>query len=150
MTTTDNNSDILRSFLAGRWEQAARKFIELAEALPDDRFKLQLVAGARNCDEVLRHVAFWNRYAAESLGGAKPDDSANELAGAEYPTRARVLQAVKQSAEQLGAAVAAENKQLDARSLELIGMALEHTCEHYGQLAVYARMMGITPPASRS
>ena len=39
---------------------------------------------------------------------------------------------------------------LDAGSMELIAMALEHLSEHYGQIVVYLRLMGITPPASRS
>ena len=33
---------------------------------------------------------------------------------------------------------------------ELLVTFLEHNCEHYGQLVVYARLNRIVPPASRS
>ena len=29
-------------------------------------------------------------------------------------------------------------------------MAFEHLSEHYGQMVVYARLLGIIPPVSRS
>jgi uncharacterized damage-inducible protein DinB len=32
---------------------------------------------------------------------------------------------------------------------ELMISFIEHNCEHYGQLVVYARLQGIVPPASR-
>ena len=37
----------------------------------------------------------------------------------------------------------------DARAVEVVVPFLEHSAEHYGQLAVYARLYGIVPPASR-
>ena len=38
---------------------------------------------------------------------------------------------------------------LDAKAAELVMTFVEHTSEHYGQLAVYARLNGIVPPVSR-
>jgi hypothetical protein len=38
----------------------------------------------------------------------------------------------------------------DSKIAELVATFLEHTIEHYGQLAVYARMKTIVPPASRT
>lgn len=39
---------------------------------------------------------------------------------------------------------------LPSKSMELLVTPLEHTSEHYGRLAVYGRLMGIVPPASRT
>jgi hypothetical protein len=38
----------------------------------------------------------------------------------------------------------------ESKITELVATFLEHTSEHYGQLAVYARMKAIVPPASRT
>ena len=47
------------------------------------------------------------------------------------------------------AALRAQPVSANGKMLELILTFLEHNSEHYGQLAVYARLMGIVPPASR-
>src|SRR5262249_33887595 len=109
MTRTSTEIEALKNVLIHRWEQAAAKFTDLAEALPENQFKSRLFEGTRNPDEVLRHVAFWNRHAAESLRGKKADDSANELPEAEYATRARVLEALKASTADIRAALRSES-----------------------------------------
>ena len=48
------------------------------------------------------------------------------------------------------AALRAQPVSANGKTLELILTFLEHNSEHYGQLAVYARLMGIVPPASRA
>jgi len=39
--------------------------------------------------------------------------------------------------------------ELRPETVETLVAFIEHNCEHYGQLAVYARMNKIVPPASR-
>lgn len=148
MTDTDEQIDLLKTVLVPRWEQVKNKLSDLAEAFPEDHFKSQLVPASRSCDQVLRHVAFWNRFVAESLRGGHPDESANELASAEYGTKTSVIEALKASAEDVSAALS-NGVEMDTNSLGQIAMAVEHSCEHYGQLVVYARLIGVTPPASR-
>ncbi len=150
MTQTDKDMDVLKGTLTETWQGAAKKLIDLAEAIPEDKFDVQLVAGARNCGEVLRHVAFWNRFVAASLKGEHPDGSANELPQREYPHRGQVLSALRASCSEVTAALGAHNVIVASTLLQTIGMAIEHACEHYGQLAVYARIAGVIPPASRA
>lgn len=133
--------------LSGRWTAAAKKFMELAEVLPDDKLEVELVASTRTCGGVLRHVAYWNRYIADSLQGKKAHDDANELARKDYPEKTDILQELRESTSEISRGM---NRTLDAGSMDLIAVALEHLSEHYGHLAVYSRLMGITPPASRS
>ena len=40
-------------------------------------------------------------------------------------------------------------ERLSPEAAELLVSFIEHNCEHYGQLVVYARLSGIVPPASR-
>lgn len=138
----------LSTVLAGRWEQSTRKIAELAEALPQDKLESTLVEGVRTPGAVLRHIAFWNQYVADSLEGRAADEAANELAVAEYPNRSAVIAALNRSTEEVSAALRKRDAS-DAKAAEMAVTFLEHTAEHYGQLVVYARLLGITPPASR-
>jgi uncharacterized damage-inducible protein DinB len=149
LTLANDVELFMRTYIVSRWEQVKNKLADLAEVFPENHFRSHLVPDARSCDQVLRHVAFWNRFVAESLRGERPDETANELAAAEYSTRARVIEALKASAQDVTTALTSNNLELDTGSLGQIAMAIEHSCEHYGQLVVYARIIGTTPPASR-
>lgn len=147
MTITEETEHAIATMLIGRWEAAGNKFMELAAVLPDDQFEVELVQGTRTCGDVLRHVAYWNRYVADSLQGKKAHDSANEMARVDYPNKAVLLVELAKSSGEISRGI---DRALDTTSMERIAMALEHLSEHYGQIAVYSRLMGITPPASRS
>lgn len=146
MATTAVKSDPLADVLVTRWASAWKKFNQLAAALPDDKLEAELVTGTRTFGGVLRHVGYWNRYVADSLNGRKAHDSANELSSKDFPDKARLLRELEKSSGEIANGM---SQKLDAKSLELIAMAFEHLAEHYGQMAVYARLLGITPPASR-
>lgn len=133
--------------LVSRWEAASRKFIELAEAIPQDKAETELINGTRSCMGVLRHVGYWNCYVADSLYGRKAHDSENELSRDDYPDRAQVLRELERSSKEIRDGILLNRND---NWLDVTLMGLEHVSEHYGQLANYARLLGVTPPASRS
>lgn len=139
----------LNSLWIKRWRQSAEKTAALAEALPEEKFESRLVPGIRTPGEVLRHIAFWNQHLAASVRGEEPDGTANELPQADYATKARIIEAMKQSAAEVSKALNEEPVWHERKAHEDVLTFLEHTAEHYGQLVVYARLMGIVPPASR-
>lgn len=147
MAIAGTKDDVLTGVLAVRWKAASGKFVDLARAIPDGKFESELVSGARTCGDVLRHVAYWNRYIADSLHGKKADDSANELPRGDFPDKTRILAEMEKTNREIAKGL---NGNLDAKALEVISMAFEHLSEHYGQLVVYARLLGIVPPSSRS
>jgi len=147
MAITGTTDDVLTAVLAARWKAASEKLCDLARTIPDGRFESELVNGTRSCGDVLRHVAYWNRYIADSLNGRKADDGANELSRDDYPDTPRVLAELEKTNREIANGM---SRNLDAKALDLISMAFEHLSEHYGQLTVYARLLGVVPPASRS
>lgn len=147
MATTGTRDDVLTTVLATRWEATSGKFCDLARAFPDGRLDSELVSGTRTCGDMLRHVAYWNRYIADSLNGRKAHESANELPRDGYPDKARILEELEKTNNEIANGM---HRNLDAKALELISMAFEHLSEHYGQMVVYARLLGIIPPVSRS
>jgi uncharacterized damage-inducible protein DinB len=104
----------------------------------------------RTFEEVLRHVSFWNYYVADSVRGKTPNDAGNELSKEEFPTRAAVIKALRRSAADALTALKEHRTQLTPEIAEMLVTFIEHNSEHYGQLAVYARLNGIVPPASRN
>lgn len=135
--------------LIGRWEQVGQKLSALAEEVPANEFDFRPVDGVRTAAEVLRHVAFWNQYVADSASGRKADDTVNELPKDKYPTKRRIVDALKQSVADAADALKANSAGMSPELAEMVVTFIEHNCEHYGQLVVYARLNQIIPPASR-
>ncbi|HEV2491025.1 MAG TPA: DinB family protein [Candidatus Acidoferrales bacterium] len=132
-----------------RWKEVNRKLAALAEEVPESKYDYRAVDGARTIAEVLRHVAFWNRYVADSARGEKADDAANELPKSEFSTKAKIVTELQRSAEEAANALQESSSGLSVENAEMLITYIEHNCEHYGQLVVYARLNGIVPPASR-
>ena len=149
MATKAAEQETVSAKLIERWEQVGGKLAALAEEFPEKKYEYKPADGVRTFADVLRHVAFWNQYVAESARGKKADDTSNELPKAEYARKERIIEALKRTGEDAGSALKEHSAGLDAATVEMLVPFIEHTCEHYGQLVVYARMNGIVPPASR-
>ena len=105
--------------------------------------------GARTFAEILRHVAFWNRYVADSARGRKGEETTIELPKDKYSTKKRIVDALKESVADVADALRGNASEMAPDVAEMVVTFIEHNCEHYGQLVVYARMNGIIPPTSR-
>ncbi|HEV2297474.1 MAG TPA: DinB family protein [Candidatus Acidoferrales bacterium] len=136
--------------LITRWKGVNQKLAALAEEVPESKYDYRAVDGVRTFAEALRHVAFWNRYMADSARGRKGDDTGNELPRDEFPTKAKIVTELQRTAEEAANALQESSSGLSVENAEMVITFIEHNCEHYGQLAVYARLNGILPPASRS
>src|SRR5260370_41648588 len=150
MTAGPKKEEMLSILLFGRWEGIGHKLAEVAGEFPEEKFEYRPVEGVRTFGDTLRHVLFWNRYVADTLRGRKADDSANEVAAAEYQAKARIMEALAESSGDVAAALREHASGTDMKTAELMIPFIEHNCEHYGQLAVYSRLMGILPAASRA
>ena len=149
MATKPIQTENVSTKLIGRWEQVGQKLARLAEDVPENKFEYRPVDGVRTFADVLRHVAFWNRFVADSARAKKGDDTANELPKKEFSTKALVIDALKRSTTDACSALREHKSGLTPEMAEMLVTFIKHNCEHYGQLIVYARMNGIVPPASR-
>ena len=149
MVTNLTQQDDVSAKLINRWEQVGQKLVALAAEIPEDKFDYRAAESVRTAAEVLRHVAFWNLYVADSARGKKANDTANELPKAEFGAKTRIVDALKRSVAQAADALKTQESGLSPEMAEMLVTFIEHTCEHYGQLVVYGRLNGIIPPASR-
>ncbi len=135
--------------LKARWAEVAEKLVTLAEAVPEGSYGWRPTPEARTFADQLRHVAFWNEYAAKTLRGEQADGRANELPPGAYPTKAKLVEALQQSFDGVAQQLAKSKASPAASVLDTVVSFVQHAGEHYGQMAVYARSNGVVPPASR-
>ena len=137
------------TMLTKQWEQINDKIAVLAEEFPEEKYEFSPADGTRTFGGVLRHLAFWNQFVANSVRGIKTDETLNELPARECPTKAQLVKALKKSAEEATASLKVR-AELEPATAELCATFTQHSSEHYGQLVVYYRLSGLVPPASRT
>jgi hypothetical protein len=139
----------LRDVLLEQWTDIGEKVVKLAEEFPADKYDFKPVPEVRTFADQIRHVAFWNEFVEKSAKGEKIDPAVNELSRSEYPTKDKIVAALRASLQRATAELEKENATPAARRAKLWVTFTEHSGEHYGQLVVYYRLNGIVPPASR-
>lgn len=102
------------------------------------------------------NYAFWTPLTGDAMpAGVKGPNGPDDL-----KTKADIVKYLKDSfavGHKAAATLTAENaleqvpfRQTKAPRLYLATFAVEHAYDHYGQLALFLRMNGITPPGSRA
>jgi uncharacterized damage-inducible protein DinB len=143
--------------LQGDWGRNRGLLLGVANAMPEDKFSFKPTPAQQSFGERLMHVATIDVKLISTLGGKTPAPTINDKA----TSKADVIAALTQSMD-YGAAVLKEfnDQQISERvtSLPFLGptasrsrvayFSLTHSQDIYGQLVVYLRLSGITPPAS--
>ena len=149
-----------RGDFLGNFGQVEKKFVQLAEAFPVDKYNYTPGKGVRSFCEVLVHISAENYEMGKAFGAVAPP---KELANAEsskcYADKPTVVAAMKASFAAITAGVTKMNDADLEGSFTLFGAAqprrtwllatAEHAGEHLGQLIAYARVNNITPPWSK-
>lgn len=139
------------------WERNRGLLLGIAEAMPEDKFGFKPTPAQQSFGERIIHVAGIDVKLLGTLGGKTPAPMLNMQA----TSKADVVAALRQSMD-YGAAVLKEfnDQQLAERVMSLpfmgpttsrlrvIYFSMGHSQDIYGQLAVYLRLNGVTPPAS--
>jgi uncharacterized damage-inducible protein DinB len=133
-----------------------KKFISLAEALPQDKFNWRPAPDARSFAEVFLHVA-GERYTILELGGAAPPAGFDRKTFEKSTTdRAKIIEELKKSGDFTQATIGAMTNSEFAKLLPKLGpqanagdvvyILVADAHEHMGQSVAYARENGIVPP----
>jgi len=145
------------------WKDVERDFIDLAEAMPEDKWNYKPTQGefkeARTFGEQVKHVACGNEAWAKKIEGQKPPERCD--LGGPHPakTKAEIMAYLRDSFGMMDKVIAGTNEgnllhpnggpYWGPNRLSALTAALWHVSDHYGQLVEYLRMNGIVPPASR-
>jgi uncharacterized damage-inducible protein DinB len=143
--------------LQADWTRSAENFYNLVNAMPEDKFGFKPTPAQQSFAERVMHVATIDLNLFGALGGKTPAPAINGKAS----TKADVLAALTQWRAYGDATIKEFNDQQllervmppgfmgpSASRARLIAFELQHTQDIYGQLVVYVRLNGVTPPAS--
>ena len=146
--------------LRADWKAQKDTMMKIADAMPETKFGYRSTPAQRSYGEQIMHVALTNVELLKVLGGkaAAPTFTAESAR-----TKADVLKALADSYD-YGTALLGEESEASivepvkdspawlgpASRARIIWTLLAHTMDIYGQMAVYLRLNGIVPPASRS
>lgn len=139
---------------------ASGRIMQLAEAIPADKYSWSPGEGVRSVSGVFAHVVSANYFFATKLGATLPDGVNMETLEQELITKEAIGPALKQSIELIIGAIKAVDDNTLANKVEMpfpgeyttmtaILIVQGHANEHLGQLIAYSRMNGITPPWSQ-
>lgn len=142
------------------WNDIGRKLIAMAEDFPEDKYDFKTTPAQRSFAEQLLHAAGANYFFTNLALGQKPPAEEDPKRD-KYKTKADVVAFVKKSFADGAAAIKTKGDKgmndlfTDPDSNQQVRVSdaaygfIEHSGEHYGQLAVYYRVAGLVPPESR-
>jgi uncharacterized damage-inducible protein DinB len=148
------------------WAQQKGLIILTASAMPDESFDFKPTPEQRSFGEQILHIAGANSFLMGFTGaeaeGPEVDTSNLATFGIEASTKEEILAALARSFDH---GIAALGEFDDDAMLEevqgppwvgkvtragMVTFILGHNMDIYGQMVVYLRLEGITPPASRA
>ena len=145
-----------------RWNDIGNKLVAMAKDFPEDKYDYKLQKDQRTFALNLLHAAALDYVVVRLISGSNigPDFGEGDNPSRDvFKTKADVVKFVQQAVAD-GAAVIQQQgdagldkttkwgKRL-AHNSYLWTFAIEHSGEHYGQLAVYYRANNLVPPDSR-
>lgn len=144
----------LREEILSSYNDAADKILQLAEAIPAEKYTWRPAEKVRSISEAMMHVAGANFFFGSRLGfppAEPPKDLEKET------DKAKVVAKLKESIEHARKALQQVSDAELERKRDLFGMKsgravalilASHAHEHLGQLIAYARSINVTPPWS--
>jgi len=142
------------------WNDIGRKLIAMAEDFPEDKYDFKPTPAQRSFAEQLLHAANANYFFTNPAMGQKPP-AEEDPKRADFKTKADIVAFVKKAFADGAAAIKAKGDKgmsdiivdpYEHKQYRITDSAygfIEHSGEHYGQLAVYYRVAGLVPPESR-
>jgi len=138
-------------------KQLQKKYVDLAQAIPADKYTWRPEAGTRSVSELFLHVAGANYGFPTMMTGTAPAPGFKREGFEKSTTdKAAIIEQLNKSFAYALASVqnmsnadfARPEKKLgpDANDGDVIYLMVMHSHEHLGQSIAYARVNGITPP----
>ena len=136
----------------------SRQLLQLAEAVPAEKFGWRPAPGVRSVSEVYMHLAVGNLYLLERAGVKAPVDLTKLPKDPEKSItgKAEVIKLLRTSLDAVASAYKTADRQKKVQIFNRDAVAegvflriLLHNNEHMGQSIAYARMNGVPPPWSQ-
>jgi uncharacterized damage-inducible protein DinB len=149
-----------RASFLGQLKDVETKYVNLAQAIPQEKYTWPPGEGVRSVSEVFLHLAFANFNIPNFVGVKAPAGIGTDMKTMETSTtdKEKIIETLKASfAHVRKVAMDMPDKDLD-KATKVFGrdsdyrgvlfLIANHMHEHLGQLIAYARMNGVVPPWS--
>jgi uncharacterized damage-inducible protein DinB len=133
-----------------------KKFVALAEAIPQEKYTWRPADGVRSISEVFLHISTANYTIPSLMGVPVPAGIDPKTYEKSTTDKAQIVAALNKSFDSAHAAIAAMTNADFAKALPKLGpdanegdvvyILVTHAHEHMGQSIAYARVNGIVPP----
>ena len=135
------------------------QILQLAEAIPAEKYTWRPAEGVRSISESIMHVAAGNYFIMMTSGHLPPEGVDIMTLESSVTEKADVIAAIKASYKYASEGIAGFSDEVlqdkvefpfpgEYNKLNALMVVTDHCSEHMGQLVAYARMNGITPPWS--
>ncbi len=160
-TSQDAGEGAARDYAASfqqDFERASDKLLQLADAIPAEKYAWRPTPEVRSVSEVFVPGAAAKGFLSNKAAGSEPPAGLDREAEARITEKAEVIAILKTSQELVRRALAERDgdfqSQVDffggpAPVRDVFLQMAAHSHEHLGQMIAYARMAGVTPPWSR-
>ena len=139
-------------------DDVGKKLVDLAQAMPADKYSWRPAPGVRSVGEVYVHVVAGNSTLPSFLGAPRMEGVSRDSEKT-VTDKARIVELLRKSiAHARAAAAGVADADLDKRvktfgdremtERQVLFRILDHMHEHLGQSIAYARSNGVTPPWS--
>ncbi|MGH9669635.1 MAG: DinB family protein [Terriglobales bacterium] len=139
-----------------QWDALEKKFVALAEAIPQEKYTWRPTPEVRSVSEVFLHVAGGNYFYLEGVGVPPPAGVDRKTYEKSATDRAKIVEQLKQSFDLVrGTVLKTSDADLEKPAKlynqpstvrEVFFVLVTHQPEHLGQSIVYARECGVVPP----
>lgn len=134
----------------------ASRVLQLAEAMPAEKYSWRPGEGVSSVEEVYKHIAQTNYYyLVNSLGVSTPEgvdlDNIDSITGKENVVDLldQSIEFVKSKVQEMPESRLTESTELYGRTVNgqaVLMQLITHMSEHVGQSIAYARANGVVPP----
>jgi uncharacterized damage-inducible protein DinB len=148
----------LKSDLLRELELAQRHALELAEAIPAEKYSWRPGEGVRSVSEMLMHLVVNKHFLLAFTGVPRPEGMSGDLEKT-VTDKAEIVKMLKEASEKAIDAIEASDPEDWDRPVKFFWepatvrtvyiRLVAHSHEHSGSLVSYARMNNIVPPWSR-
>ncbi len=138
------------------WAGQMSLLVALANAMPEDKFGFKPTPAQRSFGEHVLHIAQVNLMLTGALGGKTPAPAVNMKA----TSKADVIKVMSDVFDYSAKVIAEFNNTSIQETIQaaflgpstrarVMYFLVGHTQDTYGQMVVYVRLNGVTPPASQ-
>jgi uncharacterized damage-inducible protein DinB len=159
-TRTTAQSPSLQANLLADWKSQTDTLMKLANVMPEDKFRYKPTPPQRDFGEQVLHIAEAN---VVQMGRLSPKATAPAI-DMKATSKAAILQALQSSFDYGSSALSEQTDQTllqpaastrfdrfmgPSTRARVVEFVMGHTWDIYGQMVVYVRLNGFTPPASQ-